>query len=204
MSTADTALIIFIKNPVKGKVKTRLAETMGDDEALRIYHQLLKITQAQTRQCNCMRYLFYSDVINHNDDWESKHYLKHVQLGDNLGERMQHAFEFVFKLGHSKAVIIGSDCPTLKTSTLNQALLMLNDNDVVIGPSEDGGYYLLGMNGLIPELFEKMPWSQPHLFKQSIALLERMEIAFYLLPTLNDIDTEVDWEDYRRQKRDDI
>jgi len=109
---------------------------------------------------------------------------------------MQHAFEFVFKLGHSKAIIIGSDCPTLNINILNEALQQLNQNEVVIGPSEDGGYYLLGMNKMLPELFENMPWSQPNLLQQSIKLLERNKTTYFLLPTLNDIDNEADWKTY--------
>jgi len=163
---------------------------------LRIYHQLLQITYQETLLCNCTRYLFYSDEINQNDNWDNLHYLKHIQIGDDLGERMQHAFEFVFKLGHTKAIIIGSDCPTLDAKMLSQALDELDNNEVVIGPSEDGGYYLLGMKRLISRLFENMPWSQPHLFQQSIKLLKHQQITYHLLSTLNDIDTEEDWNAY--------
>ena len=200
MTNVNDALIVFIKNPVKGKVKTRLAQTMGDDKALEIYHQLLQITQTEANLCNTTRYLFYSDAINQSDDWSNQHYLKHIQIGDDLGERMLHAFEFVFKLGHSKAVIIGSDCPSLKAELLNTAIEQLNHNEVVIGPSEDGGYYLLGMNKLLPALFENMPWSQPHLLAQSLTLLKKHQINYHLLPTLNDIDTEADWKAYLSSK----
>ncbi len=200
MINVNDALIIFIKNPVKGKVKTRLAKTMGDDEALKIYHQLLQITQTQAKQCKATRYLFYSDEINHKDNWSSLHYLKHIQLGDDLGERMQHAFEFIFKLGHTKAIIIGSDCPTLDTTLLNKALYQLNNNEVVIGPSEDGGYYLLGMNKLHRALFNNMPWSQANLLEQTLSMLKEEKISYFLLPALNDIDTEADWKAYITSK----
>lgn len=196
MTSTEEALLIFIKNPVKGKVKTRLAKTLGDDEALNIYQKLLSITQTQTMECNCARYLFYSDSIDTTDNWQNNHYLKHIQIGDDLGERMLHAFEFAFKLGHSKVIIIGSDCPTIDTQLLNTALDQLNHKEVIIGPSEDGGYYLLGMNKLASGLFENMPWSQPHLFKQSLQFLKQNQISYHLLPVLNDIDTEEDWERY--------
>lgn len=200
MTNAEEALLIFIKNPVKGKVKTRLAKTMGDEEALNIYHKLLSITQTQTMGCNCARYLFYSDVIDTADNWHSNHYLKHIQIGDDLGERMQHAFEFAFKLGHKEVIIIGSDCPTIDAQLLNTALDELKHKEVVIGPSEDGGYYLLGMNKMIPALFEHMPWSQPNLLEQSVQLLKHQQINYHLLPTLNDIDTEADWKQYLSTK----
>jgi len=192
----STALIIFIKNPQLGKVKTRLAKSIGEEKALNVYNQLLQITQSVSLQCNFSRYLFYSDFIDRADNWYEKDFLKHLQIGDDLGQRMQHAFEFVFKLGHSKAIIIGSDCPTIMPEHLQQAETTLEKNDVVFGPSEDGGYYLMGMKKAIPTLFENQPWSTDLLLQNSIKQLGQLQLSHHLLPVLNDIDTLEDWENY--------
>lgn len=193
----STALIIFIKNPVLGKVKTRLAKSIGDQKALDIYQHLIKITQTVSLQSTCNRYLFYSDFVDRTDNWPENKFLKHLQIGDDLGQRMQHAFEFVFKLGHSKALIIGSDCPTITAQHLQEAETSLDKNEVAFGPSEDGGYYLLGMKKLIPQLFENQPWSTNVILQNAIDELKQLQLNYQLLTTLNDIDTLEDWEQYK-------
>jgi len=195
----SVALIIFIKNPQLGKVKTRLANSVGDKKALEIYNHLLQITRVVSLQTSSTKYLFYSNFVDRADDWPENKFLKHQQMGDDLGKRMQHAFEFVFKLGHNKAIIIGSDCPTIMAEHLNQASNLLNENNVVFGPSEDGGYYLLGMNKVIPALFENQPWSTDLLLQSSIEQLRQLQFSHYLLPFLNDIDTLEDWDSYCKE-----
>lgn len=145
-NTTENALIIFIKNPQLGKVKTRLAKTVGDEKALEIYLELSKITR---ENCQILRgvqsYVFYSDFINKNDEWSNDIFEKAMQSGDDLGDRMLNAFTFILQ-NHSKACIIGSDCPTLSAAILEAAFETLDNHDFVVGPSTDGGYYLLGMN----------------------------------------------------------
>lgn len=192
----STALIIFIKNPLLGKVKTRLAKSIGDEKALAIYRQLLQITYSISLKSNFKKYLFYSNFIDRSDNWPENQFLKHLQIGDDLGQRMQHAFEFVFKLGHSKAIIIGSDCPTITLQHLQNSETALNENEVVFGPSEDGGYYLLGMKKMVSTLFENQPWSSDFLLQNSIEQLKQLNHNYHLLPILNDIDTLEDWEQY--------
>jgi len=196
----STALIIFIKNPVLGKVKTRLAKSIGDQKALDIYQHLIKITQTVSLQSTCNRFLFYSDFVDRTDNWPENKFLKHLQIGDDLGQRMQHAFEFVFKLGHSKALIIGSDCPTITAQHLQEAETSLDKNEVAFGPSEDGGYYLLGMKKLIPQLFENQPWSTNVILQNAIDELSKLQLSHHLLPVLNDIDTLEDWEQYKSKR----
>lgn len=195
----STALIILVKNPQLGKVKTRLAKSIGDEKALEIYHQLLQITHSVSLQTNFKKYLFYSEFIDRTDEWPGNQFLKHQQIGDDLGQRMQHAFEFVFKLGHKKAIIIGSDCPTIMPQHLQQAETTLEKYDVVFGPSEDGGYYLMGMKNIIPALLENQPWSTNLLLQNSIKQLNQLKLSYFLLPVLNDIDTLADWENYNKE-----
>lgn len=196
------ALLIFIKNPVKGRVKTRLARTVGDEKALEIYLELSKITRMYAemlRDVQC--YVFYSDHIDFTDDWREPHFIKRVQTGRDLGERMFHAFENVLK-HHEKVCIIGSDCPTLTNKEMQQAFDALGAHDFVIGPSTDGGYYLLGMSNSatagsesnsVAYLFEEMPWSTARVFAETRERILQHEKTLAVLPELTDIDEEADW-----------
>lgn len=189
---SDRGLIIFIKNPELGKVKTRLAADIGDLKALNIYKQLLAHTRTVTSQSNATNYLYYSNSIS-DDNWSSDTFRKNLQSGDDLGERMLNAFDEVLK-EKSQTVIIGSDCAQLSTEVLNQAFESLNDHDIVIGPTYDGGYYLIGMNSIHPSLFLNMEWSVPDVFDNTLGKIQRLSLSFKVLETLADIDTSEDWE----------
>lgn len=184
----DMHLIIFIKNPVLGKVKTRLAAGIGDQKALEIYIQLLEITRSVALKVNCTRNVFYSDEIV-SDDWEDDKFNKFVQEGDDLGERMKNAFAQVFALGAKKAVIIGSDCPELSSKIVADGFELLDKEDVVIGPANDGGYYLLGMKKLHPFLFEEKEWSTDSVLSATEADLTNNGLSFKKLNALSDLDT---------------
>jgi rSAM/selenodomain-associated transferase 1 len=114
---------------------------------------------------------------------------KHVQLGDNLGDRMLNAFRDGFNLGYDKIVLIGSDLPDLNKQLIERAISSLDNNDVVFGPADDGGYYLIGMNTLIPNIFKDKPWSQPNLLDVSLEELDELNHSVATLENLNDIDT---------------
>jgi len=191
----DKALIIFIKNPERGKVKTRLAATLGDDKALEIYKQLLKHTRSICEQVEADRLLFYSNFIDQNDAWEGKYFKKFVQIGSDLGARMQAAFEEAFgRYGYRKVVIIGSDCADLTTDTITAAFQHLERHDMVIGPANDGGYYLLGMRQMFTPVFERKQWSTPSILKETRVDIENAGLTYHLLPQLTDIDTEEDYQ----------
>jgi uncharacterized protein len=195
---SSKALIIFIKNPQKGKVKTRLARTVGDDKALEIYLELLKITleNAQTVK-GCKPYLFYSDFVNSQDEWSNEIFEKKVQSGNDLGERMLNAFKIVLEK-HPAACIIGSDCPTLSVEILEQSFSNLNDSEYTIGPSTDGGYYLLGIRkGIAYEnLFSHIEWSTPSVLPATLERFDKNKGSYSMLPVLTDIDEEKDWVAY--------
>lgn len=192
-------LLIFVKNPVAGRVKTRLARDIGDERARQVYCRLLKLTRRVTDRISARRQLWYSDRIDPADDWPETLYRKRLQQGAGLGERMHHAFRQVFAEGAAKAVIIGSDCPGLRQEHITQAYKALDSHDVVVGPSADGGYYLLGMNRLLPELFEEIPWSTDRVLPQTLQRCRRLGLSRHRLDTLNDIDTKADWEAYQEQ-----
>lgn len=189
------ALITFVKNPKKGKVKTRLARTVGDDRALQIYKALLQHTRDICTSINASRYLYYSNFIDEQDEWPNELFQKELQPTGDLGNRMATAFQQVLRK-HQKAVIIGSDCASLTSGIVEEAFRQLEDHDFVLGPAFDGGYYLLGMRTFLPVLFEDMPWST-----ESVADITRQRIldaqkSFSEVATLSDIDYEEDWEKY--------
>jgi uncharacterized protein len=184
------ALIIFIKNPQLGKVKTRIDQELGDDVALMIYNDLLKITQNTASQANCRRILFYSDFIDESDDWDNTLYDKQLQKGEDLGERMKNAFDYAFQDPKTQhAVIIGSDCPHLATWHIEKAFIGLDTHDFSLGPAQDGGYYLLGMKELQEEIFDNKQWSTHSVLADTHNQMRTLRKSCYLLPSLADVDT---------------
>jgi rSAM/selenodomain-associated transferase 1 len=195
------ALIIFAKNPEAGKVKTRLAATLGDEEALSVYKQLLLHTVTVTQNLAVDKYVFYSNHIGENDLWNSKDYYKKVQRGNDLGERMKCAFIEIFQKGYNRAVIIGTDCFDLTSEIIMNAFLYLQSNDVAIGPAEDGGYYLLGLKKVHQELFKDIFWSTNTVLKITINKIIMLKLTYTLLPVLQDIDEEKDLKKFKLQKQ---
>lgn len=176
-----------------GKVKTRLAAKVGDEKALEIYLKLLEHTRSIVTTVAADKFIFYSDIDDNNDLWPNKIFNKRKQHGNNLGERMHNAFNEIFSAGYQKVFIIGSDCLELTTTIIDQGFWELESVDVVIGPATDGGYYFLGMKKINPLLFEKIKWSTDKVFEQTIAVCNNEQLAYSLLPILNDIDDEEDW-----------
>jgi len=181
------ALIIFTRNPELGKVKTRLATTIGDAAALEVYHKLLEHTVDITQTLKVDKFVFYSEQIQENDHWDTTIYYKELQKGTNLGERMHHAFELLFKKGYRQIIIVGSDIFELTTKNIQEAFTGLDTANFVVGPALDGGYYLLGMNTLNKSLFEHKKWGTSTVLKATLKNLAHEKVA--LLATKNDIDT---------------
>lgn len=191
--TEKRLLLIFIKNEVMGKVKTRLASTLGDSKALEVYRSLLDKTMQETSQLlNVDKIVYYSDEIAHNDRWDDAEFGKEIQYPGSLGERMIRAFRSGFEKGYTNICIIGSDCWDLDHHVLGRAYADLKSNDFVIGPANDGGYYLLGMNELLPELFEGKTFSTESVFQEAVKEIEQAGKRYSVLPELIDIDTEKD------------
>lgn len=186
----NKAVIVFIKNPILGKVKTRLAATIGDENALTIYKQLISKTQNILQDIDASCYIYYSDYYE-IDNWPRTMF-KMVQNGNDLGLRMKHAFHEISSRNYDQIIIIGSDCYDLKPSIIEKGFDLLDDMDVVIGPSLDGGYYLLGMNTFHPTLFQEIEWSTEFVCEQTIQQITKAGLNYQRLPLLNDIDTEED------------
>ncbi|MEO5581422.1 MAG: TIGR04282 family arsenosugar biosynthesis glycosyltransferase, partial [Saprospiraceae bacterium] len=133
----EQALIIFVKNLVPGKVKTRLAKDVGDTAALEVYKSLMDHTRLVVSQIDATKLLFYSDRVERLDSWPEKKYSKNLQTGENLGERMFNAFKQATE--YDKKIIIGSDCPGISPTLIEAAFTALDYHDAVIGPAVDGG-----------------------------------------------------------------
>jgi rSAM/selenodomain-associated transferase 1 len=189
-------LIIFAKNPEYGKVKTRLAATIGNEQALFIYQKLIEHTIAITKKISADKIVYYSDSIVEKDTWENNIYQKKLQSGTDLGERMKNAFKSSFTAGYQKVIIIGTDCFELNEEFISIAFEKMNDDDVVLGPAKDGGYYLLGMKKFYPSFFENIEWSSEKVLKQTLTTAMRLNLSVFLLPQLSDIDREPDLKDY--------
>lgn len=186
----EKLVIVFAKNPDLGQCKTRLAKSIGDEKALEIYKKLIKHTARTLSKVNASRVVFYSEKVQTHDFWDDALFQKQVQPKGHLGQKMQAAFHWGFAQGYTKICIIGSDLLELKTSDIEQAFIKLNRNDVVFGPANDGGYYLMGMTQLYKEAFQKKAWSTETVLKTTIKDLPELNIAF--LETKTDIDTVKD------------
>ena len=187
----NNVLLIFVKNLIKGHVKTRLTNTLGNDAAMDIYKQLLLIAHDKIQSLEIDKIVFYSEFIE-DDIWENNLFQKEIQEGNELGERMKNAFKSSFTAGYKNVVVIGTDRPGINKNILENAFLKLNNFDVVIGTATDGGYYLLGMKKEYQFLFQKIKWSTNEVLNQTIDLCKTNQLSFFLLPELSDVDEEKD------------
>ena len=188
----EKLLLIFTKNPQLGKVKTRLAKTIGDEKALLIFHKLIDKTALVVDGVDAHKSLYYSDFIDDQDIWEGRVRNKKIQEGNSLGERMANAFKIGFNCGYNRIVVIGTDLWNLDAQTINNAFSTLRNVDGVIGPATDGGYYLLGLSRWIPSVFHEKRWGTSRVFKDTVEDFKNNTLAY--LETKNDIDYFEDLE----------
>lgn len=186
-SVGNDVVIVFTRNPEFGKVKTRLAKSIGNATALKVYIKLLQHTEKVLSEVNYKVAVYYSDTIENEDIWNKSNYSKHLQSGQDLGEKMYNAFNEQFNLNHQRVVIVGSDLFDLKPEHITDAFKALEQNDAVIGPAKDGGYYLLGMTTLFPQVFNNKAWSSETVFDNTLKDLQNHKVE--ILEMLNDIDT---------------
>jgi rSAM/selenodomain-associated transferase 1 len=194
--THTRALILFAKQPLAGRVKTRLTPPLPAQWAAELYDCMLRDTITRARRLDGVRLcIYYQDDAGAGDCFarlapgvESR-----PQRGADLGERMADAFAALFREGHERVAIIGSDSPDLPADHIRRAYELLdNGADAVFGPSEDGGYCLLALGSLHRELFENLPWSEPRLLEESLERAASAGIATTLLPPWYDLDTCAD------------
>ncbi|WP_109302474.1 TIGR04282 family arsenosugar biosynthesis glycosyltransferase [Aquimarina sp. AU474] len=193
MVNTENLLLIFTRNPELGKCKTRLAATIGDEAALGVYKMLLNHTVTITKNLPYTKQVHYSVKIRENDIWDADFYTKKQQYGDDLGQRMKHAFTKGFEQGYKNIIIIGSDMYDLSQQDIESAFNQLETHDHVVGPAEDGGYYLLGMKDLHPTIFENKVWGTNTVLKDTLDDLQKHN--YTLLKTRNDVDYYEDIKD---------
>ena len=186
-------LIIFVKNIKLGKVKTRLAKIVGDEKAFTVYKALVEVTEKATAHIDVDKRIYFSDAIV-DEKWKNDY--KAVQKGADLGERMSHAFQDGFDDGYSEIVLIGSDLPNITKNVIHKGFKSLLQNEVVFGPAEDGGYYLVGLSKFHNCIFENKAWSTSNLLEETLTELKQKKIEVSLIETLNDIDTFEDLQSY--------
>lgn len=182
-------VIVFVKNRVLGKVKTRLAKTIGDTTTLEIYSELLKLTEIAVQNTDADVHVYYSEHIE-SDSWEGSS--RFIQSGNDLGDRMLKAFQNGFEQGYENIVLIGSDLPDITHTIIEEALDSLTHKSIVFGPAKDGGYYLIGLKNQKKYLFENKPWSTSKLLDVTLQEILQRKDSVALLTPLNDIDTYED------------
>lgn len=193
LASSKDLLLIFTRNPELGKCKTRLAATVGNDTALEIYKFLLQHTVSITKNLDVGKQVWYSEEIWEDDIWENAYYDKKLQKGKHLGVRMANAFQEGFASGFERIIIIGSDMYHLTQADLADAFAQLKQYDYVIGPAEDGGYYLLGMKSFDPEVFRNKDWGRDTVLEDTLSDLKGKKLA--VLEQRNDVDVYEDIED---------
>lgn len=187
-------LMIFTRNPELGVGKRRLAAQVGDEKALEIYKFLLEHTRSITKYIYGIKQVWYSERVHQDDEWDNLTYEKYEQKGADLGKRMKYAFEQALQK-HESVIVIGSDMYDLTALEIDEAFKKLNDHDAVIGPAEDGGYYLLGFKNKIPEgVFENKEWGTATVLEQTLKDLENTD--YVKLEERNDVDTLEDIKDH--------
>ena len=195
-NSKSSALIIFQKSFISGKVKTRLAKTLGDEKALSVYKKLVEITYDQIPTDLLDVLIWFTPAIeklNHPLHERASFY---IQKGDELGSRMVNSFESAFRSGFEKVLIIGTDCPFITADIYRKAIEMLDDNDYVIGPANDGGYYLLGAKESPEEIMKNIEWGTDTVLRSTLKLIEQEGKTHSLLVDLSDIDDAEDYKEF--------
>ncbi len=190
------AVALFVRAPVPGRVKTRLAAAIGDEFACRLYRAMVEDVLAQVQACGLPLWLFHDDgaAAALPAEWTAAAAAIRPQVDGDLGERMAAAFADCFAAGIRRVILVGSDIPAIDAGLLLSAKSALDSHDAVFAPTFDGGYCLIGLrgDGRLPRLFRDIPWSTGKVMALSRARCRQLGLTVHLLPTLRDIDTLAD------------
>jgi len=202
-SRRNRRLLVFLKEPVPGQVKTRLAADLGADAACEVYRACVELT-LQRLASYCKETLLYLDQPSRRPNapaWLSNRWAVRPQQGCDLGERLAEATQTAFARGVQRVVVIGTDSPWLQPSDIEQAFAALAEADVVVGPADDGGYYLIGLARPLPALFEDISWSTPQVCAQTLARAGTLGLRVTVLPQRYDLDVRSDVERFLAEER---
>jgi hypothetical protein len=193
---SDGCVILFVKAPEMGQVKTRLASSLGGERVLDLYRCFVEDTLAMLVRGGFRLFIFFAPPASrsHIAAWLGERYALIPQNGEDLGERMRNAFQKTFAMGFDAALILGSDSPDLPDRIIDEALAALEDHDAVLGPARDGGYYLIGFRkeSFLPRTFQGIPWSTRDVFARTMAILKEAGLGVYILPLWQDVDSVED------------
>jgi len=192
----EHAIIIFQKNPVPGKVKTQLGEVIGTEKAVEVYEYLLNYTHDLVKKYPADVFVYFQDEVDDrfllND-----HYHLSLQGEGDLSVKIKQAFAEVLGKGYQKVVIIGSECLELTNDILDEAFEALNYQDLVIGPAQDGTFYLLGMKGLYNELFDRISWGTESVVQDILLDAKNLKLNVHKLKMLFDVEKYEDLKSLR-------
>ena len=193
-------LCVFARTPELGRVKQRLAREIGAEAALAAHEALLRrVVERAAAGTNFRTEIWLTNLAAPLPDWlENRSLDLHEQKGTDLGQRMRHTFESALAAS-SACILIGSDCPDIDAAYVDSAIEALNRADVVFGPAEDGGYGLVGMKRLIPEIFAESSWGDAKVLERALERAERAGVSVALLAEIYDVDELADWQRYQEE-----
>ena len=185
----NKAVILFARDLILGQVKTRLSSLFDDETILRLYTCFVEDSLEKIRQvdnADCFVGISPSNISGFFNGIEDSDTRLFIQQGKDLGDKMRQAFVDRFSDGYKKVVIIGSDSPSLPVSYINQALN--SDKDLMLGPSTDGGYYLIAMTGKVSEVFDGIAWGTEQVLDETLNRVKKAGVSLELLPVWYDVD----------------
>ncbi|MDA0673509.1 MAG: TIGR04282 family arsenosugar biosynthesis glycosyltransferase [Cyanobacteria bacterium] len=196
-SSAKNCLILFTRYPIVGTTKTRLIPHLGAEQAADLQRQMTEymvdMTSPLRRSDRCTMAVYFTDSsLSQMQAWLGPQLTYRPQQGRDLGQRLHHAFSHSFGAGFERVVVTGSDCPAITPDHVEQAFHQLGNHDLVLGPALDGGYYLVGLSRRCAELFQGITWGSDQVFAQTVAIAQRLNLAWTALEPLRDIDRPED------------
>ena len=199
-TTFHPGIFIMMKYPEVGKVKSRLAKSIGDEAATSLYRTFVQDTLTTVQSANIPFHiaLYPPESQDEFARWLGRSLEYFPQEGTNLGERLQHGFSVMFKKEYRQVIALASDCPDLPSEILQTAASHLQTHKVVIGPAPDGGYYLIGFSSdlFVPDAFVGLSWGTESVFQETLARIELVTNQISILPEWQDIDTENDLRNF--------
>jgi rSAM/selenodomain-associated transferase 1 len=205
MKNQDTCILCFVKYPEKGQVKLRLAVDLDDDVVVELYRNFVLDVVSILKKLDTQFYLFFSPLNTKKKfrEWLGSSYSYVPQEGNDLGERMKNSFSYAFAEGFHRVILVGSDSPDLPGDFLRNAIVELQTHDMVLGPSSDGGYYLIGFRDdtFLPSVFDGISWSSSTVYQETMTKIKTAGRSLSLLPAWSDVDIISDLKNLVRRNR---
>jgi len=202
-SMHDEKLIVFVKAPRTGAVKTRLAASIGANAACAAYRVLVEALLQRIASVENVELRFTpDDAENEIRPWLRESWQAAPQGAGDLGDRLQRAFEGAFAKRARRVVAIGSDCPDVAAEDISAAWSTLKTTDLVLGPASDGGYWLIGLQEPHSAVFQNISWSTATVFQETLVRAQEARLSVKLLRQLRDVDTEQQWREFLKRRKD--